>query len=106
MKYLSRVAHQLQPDFRSHYGYTPMLLETFVEQDHFSGGCYRAANWIPMEATSGRGRNDRSSLSERKRHGTPVPIKQIWLYPLRRDVRKRLCAPQFVFPAASSGIRA
>ncbi len=66
----------------------------------FPAGCYRAANWIPVGATSGRGRNDRSSLSERKRHGTPVPIKQIWLYPLRRDVRKRLCAPQVCVPCS------
>jgi len=98
---LSRAAHQLQQDFRLQYGYTPMLLETFVEQDRFTGGCYRAANWIPVGATTGRGRNDRSTLRERKRNGTPVPIKQIWLYPLRRDVRKRLCAPQLSFPAVT-----
>lgn len=98
---LSKVAHQLQRDFHLQYGYTPMLLETFVEQDRFSGGCYRAANWIPVGATTGRGRNDRSSLRERRHHGTPVPIKQIWLYPLRRDARKRLCAPQFCFPAVT-----
>jgi hypothetical protein len=74
-------------------GTPPLLLETFVEQDRFTGGCYRAANWIHVGLTAGRGRNDRTTHRARIRHGAPLPIKQIWLYPLRRDVRKRLCAP-------------
>jgi hypothetical protein len=90
---LSRAAGQVQEDFRTRYGYAPLLLETFVEQDRFTGGCYRAANWIDVGRTAGRGRNDRTSHRERIRHGAPLAIKRIWLYPLRRDARKRLCAP-------------
>ncbi|MBF0423788.1 MAG: DUF4338 domain-containing protein [Magnetococcales bacterium] len=89
---LSKAAHQVREDFRLQYGYAPFLLETFVEQDRFTGGCYRAANWINVGLTAGRGRNDRTRR-ERGQHGTPLPIKQIWLYPLCRDVRERLCAP-------------
>jgi len=83
---LSMAAGQVQADFPARYGYAPLLLETFVEQDRFTGGCYRAANWIDVGRTVGRGRNDR-------RHRAPLAVKRIWLYPLRRDARKRLCAP-------------
>jgi len=83
---LSMAARQVQADFPTRYGYAPLLLETFVEQDRFTGGCYRAANWIDVGLTAGRGRNDRCNRAS-------LAIKRIWLYPLRRDARKRLCAP-------------
>ena len=93
---LAKAARQVAVDFPAQYGYTPLLLETFVEQDRFTGGCYRAANWIHVGLTAGRGRNDRTTHRARIRHGAPLPIKQVWLYPLRRDVRKRLCAPSLM----------
>jgi len=83
---LSMAARQVQADFPARYGYAPLLLETFVEQDRFTGGCYRAANWIDVGLTTGRGRNDR-------RHRAPLAVKRIWLYPLRRDARKLFRAP-------------
>jgi hypothetical protein len=88
---LAKAARQIPIDFQARYGYAPVLLETFVEQDRFSGGCYRAANWINVGPTAGRGRNDRTSKRLRNQHGAPLPIKQIWLYPLRRDARRILC---------------
>ncbi len=91
---LSKAARQVQADFQVQYGYTPLLLETFVEQDRFTGGCYRAANWINVGLTSGRGRNDHTTHRERNQYGAPLPIKQIWLYPLQRNTRKNLCALQ------------
>ncbi len=87
---LAKAARQVQQDFLQQYGYAPVLLETFVEQGRFSGGCYRAANWIPVGQTAGRGRNDRTTCTERKQRGTPLPIKQVWLYPLRKNVRQYL----------------
>ena len=89
---LSGAARQVQRDFDELYGYRPVLLETFVEQGRFNGGCYRAANWIPVGSTSGRGRNDRTRRQDRTRFGPPLPIKQIWLYPLHRQARQRLTA--------------
>ena len=88
---LAKAARRIPIDFQTRYGYAPVLLETFVEQDRFSGGCYRAANWINVGPTAGRGRNDRTSKRMRNQHGAPLPIKQIWLYPLRRDARRILC---------------
>jgi Domain of unknown function (DUF4338) len=84
-KILARSARQLSQDWQSHYGHRPLLLETLVDADRFRGTCYRAANWIYVGQTTGRGRMDR----EHKAHGQA--IKDIYLYPLLPDARQRLC---------------
>ena len=82
---LSQAARRLPRDWETRYGLTPWLLETLVDPARFSGTCYRAANWTEVGITTGRGRQDR----HHRRHGARP--KTIWLYPLRRDVRQRLC---------------
>ena len=80
---LGMCARRIPRDFLERYGYEPVLLETFVEQGRFRGSCYRAANWIGIGSTQGRGRMDR--------HGqASLPIKAIWVYPLRKDFRRVL----------------
>jgi hypothetical protein len=82
-KVLGWCSRDLPKEFLKRYGYAPVLLETFVESDRFTGHCYRAANWIYIGQTQGRG----------KRHirNTPgVAPKDIWLYPLQRDFRRIL----------------
>lgn len=81
---LAGIAKQLPHDWQKRYGYTPVLLETFVEQERFHGTCYRAANWIHLGQTKGRGKLDRENLH-------PLPIKDIFLYPLHKDFRQILC---------------
>ena len=83
---LSAVAKRLPLDWEKRYGYEPALLETFVDQDRFRGTCYRAANWVHVGDTQGRGKLDRQ-------HRHSLPVKAIFLYPLRRDFRRRLCSP-------------
>jgi len=83
---LSRVAKRLPLDWEKHYGYEPALLETFVDQNRFRGTCYRAANWVYVGDTQGRGKLDR-------RHRHSLPVKAVFLYPLRRGFRRRLCSP-------------
>ena len=83
-KLLSMAAARLPEDWQRRYGYRPVLLESFVEQDRFSGSSYRAANWILVGTTTGRGRNDRENLAA-------LPKKQIFLYPLLPDFRDLLC---------------
>src|SRR5207249_363204 len=56
---LARSARQLPHDWRQHYGYTPLLLETLVDAERFRGTCYRAANWIHLGQTTGGSRTDR-----------------------------------------------
>lgn len=82
---LAQATRRLVPDWEARYGLPPWLLETLVDPAHFSGTCYRAANWIEVGTTTGRGRQDR----HHRRHGAEP--KRIWLYPLRHDVRRRLC---------------
>jgi hypothetical protein len=84
-KILALGARQMPPDWESHYGHRPLLLETLVDASRFRGTCYRAANWLHVGQTAGRGRMDR----EHRTHGQAV--KDIYVYPLVRDVRKQLC---------------
>jgi hypothetical protein len=85
-KILALSARQLPRDWHTRYGHRPLLLETLVDADRFRGTCYRAANWIFVGQTAGRGRMDR----EHQKHGQA--IKDIYIYPLVRDVRQRLCS--------------
>ena len=85
-KILARSARQVSIDWEWRYGSRPLLLETLVDAQRFRGTCYRAANWIRVGQTQGRGRMDR----EHKAHGQAV--KEIYIYPLVRDARQRLCA--------------
>jgi len=80
---LSAAAKQLPQDWHARYAYTPVLLETFVERQRFQGTCYRAANWIHVGQTQGRGKLDRH-------HRHAAPIKDIYLYPLHKRFRKTL----------------
>lgn len=85
-KILSMIARQLPIDWVKRYNLRPALMETFVETDRFKGTCYKAANWIYIGKTKGRGRHGPS------RYIQNVPIKEILLYPLTRDFRKVLKA--------------
>lgn len=82
-KILSLCARQLSRDWELRYGYRPLLLETLVETGRFAGTSYRAANWIRVGQTQGRGRMDR----DRTAVGTR---KDIYLYPLCRQAPRRL----------------
>lgn len=72
-------------DWEHQYGLRPWLAETLVDTRHYSGHCYRAANWLDVGLTTGRGRQDR----DHQRHGTAP--KRILLYPLRADACRLLC---------------
>jgi len=82
-KVLSLCARRIPEDFHRLYGYSPVLLESFVERDRFTGHCYRTANWECAGQTTGRGK-------KHVRNTPGVPVKDIWLYPLRRDFLRRL----------------
>jgi len=82
-KVLSMSLSVLPADFEQAYGYRPWLVESFVDTAQFSGACYRAANWIEVGKTQGRGRQDRFN----KRALSP---KAIYVYPLEDDFRARM----------------
>ncbi len=77
-------AKQLPEDWHKRYGYRPAMLETFVESPRFLGTCYKAANWIWVGQTKGRGKLDR-------KHKANLPKKDIWLYPLSKTFKRLLC---------------
>lgn len=81
---LSLAARRLVQDWQARYGVCPVLLETLVDPARYRGTCYRAANWIALGPTSGRGRMDRAG----QRHG--VAPKEVLVYPLTPDARRRL----------------
>ena len=82
---LSLVSRRIAADWLSRYGYSPVLLETFVELERFTGACYRAANWIEVGTTKGRGKLE-------KNHQSVLPLKNILIYPLQKDFRSILAA--------------
>jgi hypothetical protein len=71
-------------DWERCYGYRPVLMETLVDRKRFNGTCYKAANWVYIGQTTGRGRMDR----ENKRYGKSV--KHIYVYPLTSHFRREL----------------
>ena len=83
-KILAMAQKRLAQDWQQAYGYRPLLLETYVESKRFGATSYRAANWIHVGKSRGRGRQDRE-------HREKKPIKDIYLYPLVPDCQKRLC---------------
>ena len=83
-KVLALAQKRLPTDWAKAYGYKPLLLETYVEARRFAATSYRAANWIKVGKTRGRGRQDRE-------HRNKTPIKDIYVYPLASDYHKRLC---------------
>jgi len=80
---LATAARQLPDQWQAVYGYRPVLLETFVEQPRFRGTCYKAANWIFLGQTKGRGKLGPAGTQS-------VPIKDLWVHPLDRRFRETL----------------
>jgi hypothetical protein len=83
-KILSMATRALPCDWQNRYGYRPVLAETFVEIPRFHGTCYKAANWIRLGETKGRGKLD-------VKHNAKLPTKSIWVYPLAKNFRRDLC---------------
>ena len=83
---LGRLSRRLCADWQSLYHHPVCLLESFVDTQRFAGTCYRAANWICVGCSSGRG-------TRSKTHQPVTSIKQLWVYPLTVHWRRQLLAP-------------
>lgn len=82
---LARLARQISADWQELYAHPIHLLESFVDIERFRGTCYRAANWRCLGRSLGRGTKSKSTNPD-------VSIKELWVYPLRKDFRERLRA--------------
>jgi hypothetical protein len=80
---LSRMTARLSADWERIYGHPLYLAETFVDTERFRGTCYRAANWVPVGQTTGRGKDDRT-------HRVNRSIKDVLALPLHRRFRQLL----------------
>ncbi len=80
---LGRMAKLVPADWTALYGHPVYFLETFVDPQRFRGTCYRAANWVLLGRTTGRGNNAPTKKAT-------LPIKEVLGYPLCRDFRQRL----------------
>jgi hypothetical protein len=82
---LSACVKRLRHDWYQRYGHDLCLVESFVDRSRFAGTCYKAANWMRIGQTRGRSRQDRYKK-------LTVPIKDLYVYPLTKDFKKRLCS--------------
>jgi hypothetical protein len=81
---LGQMARVLASDWQRFYHHPVYFLETFVDRERFKGTCYKAANWLYLGETTGRGKDDQSHKPNRS-------IKAVFGYPLCWDFRARLC---------------
>ena len=83
---LGLVTRQVAQDWQKQFGYLPVLLETFVDLEHYQGTCYRAANWKLLGLTQGRGRQDRDRSAK-------LSKKLVLVYALENDFKSKLRTP-------------
>src|SRR5205085_5050207 len=81
---LGLALRRLRADWRGQYGYEPQLVETFIEEQRFAGTCYRAANFVEVGVTRGRGRQDRWNQGGK-------PVKRVLVYKWDPEAREDLC---------------
>lgn len=82
---LGKMAKRLPSDWEQRYGYRPVLAETFVDAELYTGHCYRASNWIKLGQTTGR-------TKWNKQKQPLANKKDIWVYPLAKKVMEALNA--------------
>jgi hypothetical protein len=80
---LSRMAARISADWQQLYQHPIYFLETFVDTERFRGTCYRAANWVLLGKTTGRGKQCNSYVPNRS-------IKEVLGYPLTKHFRQHL----------------
>jgi hypothetical protein len=80
---LGRMVRRLSADWAAMYGHPICFVETFVDPRRFRGTCYRAANWVYLGRTTGRGKDDLTHRPNR-------PCKEVLGYPLTPRFRELL----------------
>ena len=79
---LGSIRQRIAADWKVKYRQALLVLETFVDRERFAGGCYRAANWLCVGQTRGRGRQGP--------HDPSTTIKDVYVYPLHPHFRQHL----------------
>lgn len=84
---LGKMARILSSDWESVFHHPLYFIETFIDETRFTGTCYRAANWVYLGKTTGRGKNDQTNKPNRS-------LKAVYGLPLHRNFRRYLCGGQ------------
>jgi hypothetical protein len=79
---LGSICQRIAADWKAKYRQALFVLETFVDRERFAGGCYRAAHWLCVGQTRGRGRQGP--------HDPSTTIKDVYVYPLDPHFRQHL----------------
>lgn len=80
---LARMTRSLSEEWQRMYGHPIYFVETFIDPGRFRGTCYRAANWVSLGQTTGRGKDDHTNRPNR-------PIKEVLGLPLTPHFRELL----------------
>jgi len=80
---LGWMARKVSGEWERVYDHPVYFLETFVDPTRFRGTCYRAANWVYLGETTGRGKDDHTNRPNR-------PLKDVLGYPLTKRFRELL----------------
>ena len=88
---LSQVSRRLRRDWQAKYGQPLWLVETFVDRQRFAGTCYRAANWMCLGQTRGRGRQGPAGQLS-------TTVKDVYVWPLHRNFRRYLNPVEMPIP--------
>jgi hypothetical protein len=86
---LGQIHKHIREHFKQRWGFCPVLLETFVDPQHYKGICYQAANWRYLGMTSGLG-----LVRQGKSYATSA--KKIFVKPLVKEYRQLLCCEDLV----------
>lgn len=89
---LSLCQRRLPADWQDSFGHPLVLLETFVDPQHFHGTVYRAANWLHVGESRGFRRTGKGYTP--KSHSP----KMVFLKPLQPDARELLSRPLLEHP--------
>jgi hypothetical protein len=86
---LGQIHKQIRRHFKQRWGFCPILLETFIDPQHYRASCYKAANWRYLGMTTGLG-------LVRKGKSYRTSAKKIFVKPLVKDYRQLLCCEDLV----------
>ena len=82
---LGQIGRRIASDWQTRWGYSPLLMETFVDPQKYQGTCYQASNWKGLGRTTGEG------LVRQGKSYTTTP-KLIFVKPLAKNFRQQLCS--------------
>ncbi|MSU64227.1 MAG: DUF4338 domain-containing protein [Pedosphaera sp.] len=80
--------HALPKQWREHFGYRPLLAESFTDPEAYAGTAYKASSWEPVGFSEGYSRHRADFYIPNERP------KKLWLRELCPKARAHLRAPQ------------